>query len=201
MDKFKKQYNLLMESLKYNSIRLLFEDVIYEDINQLKEKAKSGDPNDIFKYCKRAIYSSTGNQKRRAISMLKDNAQVNNHGQSYFLLGKMYSEGMWVPKDQKTGLMYYFKAMENGNKLAKYEAGQMFIDGRGVQKNIKFGNMLMNKSIEEIEQLCKKSGYSANLTDLVNNKLEKSRKEAREEQYKQIKRNKDREKQLDHDRI
>lgn len=201
MNKVKNQYKLLMESLNYNSFELLFEDILYEDINQLKEKAKSGDPNDIFKYCKRAIYSSTTEQRKKAIEMLKNNAKVNNHGQSYFLLGKMYSEGMWVPKDQKQGLTYYFQAMENGNKLAKYEAGQMFIDGRGVQKNVKFGNALMNKSIEEVEKYCKECGHSAVLTDLINGNLEKSRKEAREEQYKQIKRNKDREKQLDHDRI
>lgn len=108
---------------------------------------------------------------------------------------------MWVPKDQKLGLTYYFKAMENGNKLAKYEASQMFIDGRGVQKNVKFGNMLMNKSIEELETYCKECGHSANLTNLINDKLEKDRAEDRDKQYNQIKRRKEIQKNLENERI
>lgn len=196
-----KKLNLLLESIQQNSFNLLFEDIINQNIDQLKEKAQSGNPNDIFRYCKYAIYSSTFETKKRAIEMLKENAQINNHGQSYFLLGKMYATGTFVPKDQKKGLMYYFKAMENGNKLAKYEAGQMFANGQGVQKNVKFGNMLINKSIEEVEQYCKECGHSANLTNLINSKLENGRKAAREEQYNQIKRKKEIQKNLDHERI
>lgn len=175
--KSRKNYDQKFQKTRYNMKRdpfeYLYESILFEGVeDELKAKAENGSLNDIYAYSKYLIISSRNSQKRKeGLKLLIQNANK-NHSWSQFLLGKLYMSGDSIVggKNEKEGLMWLIKSMDNGNQAAKYEVGSAIKQGKGTEKNIELGNNIMNNSFDEIEKYCKEHGYTANLTELFKKK-------------------------------
>jgi TPR repeat protein len=61
----------------------------------------------------------------------------------------MYDEGNGVPENNKTAVMWYTKAAEQGNASAQTSLGNMYKHGIGVPENDKTGVMWYTKAAEQ----------------------------------------------------
>ncbi len=52
-----------------------------------------------------------------------------------YLLGRMYSEGEGVAKNEAEGAKWYRRAAERGDAVSQLSLGTMYVNGRGVPRN------------------------------------------------------------------
>ena len=64
-------------------------------------------------------------------------------------LGLLYGNGLGVPENDKTAVMWYTKAAEQGNAVAQSNLGLMYDNGWGVPENDKTAVMWFTKAAEQ----------------------------------------------------
>ena len=70
----------------------------------------------------------------KAIALFEQAGQQ-GYSKGYLELGKMYSDGESIPKDEAKAADYYKKASELGNVNADFSLGKMYVFGNGVKQN------------------------------------------------------------------
>lgn len=70
----------------------------------------------------------------KAIALFKKTGEQ-GYSKGYLELGKLYSDGESIPKDEAKAADYYKKASELGNVNADFSLGKMYVLGNGVKQN------------------------------------------------------------------
>jgi TPR repeat protein len=74
------------------------------------------------------------NDNVTAVAWIKKSARQKN-SLALFLLGYMYMQEKYVPRDERKAAIYYQEAATQGSVFAAYELGHLYEQGRGVPKN------------------------------------------------------------------
>ncbi|MBQ7619925.1 MAG: sel1 repeat family protein, partial [Treponema sp.] len=64
-----------------------------------------------------------------------EKAGEQNHDEALSLLGQIYLQKTWVPRDFTKAAEYLTKASDLGNAYARYKLAQMYENGTGIEAN------------------------------------------------------------------
>lgn len=135
----RKNYKVIEKAqsyLEYSSpgVELYHKGKYEEAFNIFKANYEAGDLSEIFYLASCYLYGRGINCNYRACLDLVNEALENDYDDVYFLLGKLYDEGLGCKQDKNKGIYYYENAIEKAssvyvkgmslNNLAlKYETG------------------------------------------------------------------------------
>ena len=141
----KKAFNILM-LIFLSPLFMYAQEVDIERLEEIKEKAKDGDPRSMFlmgivleqgKYEKQNI--------KKAAQYYKQSAEA-GYDSAYYNLGKMYELGLGVSQSYKVAYAYYEKLVPKNHGEAIYRFGILHEYGTGVDVDKKKAVSLYLKS-------------------------------------------------------
>ncbi len=84
------------------------------------------------------VLSLMGGDYDKALKVFVPLAETSNHAYAQYFLGRMYSDGRGVEKNQAEGARWYRKAAEKGVHDAQYRLGQLYEAGEGVPMDMEY---------------------------------------------------------------
>ncbi len=108
------------------------------DINTLKGRANAGDPTSLYQLGK--VYENGEMGQKQNIKKALDyyeKASLQQYDSALYALGRIYSKGTGVDKNEAIALTYYKTASQGGHAEASYQAGIAYEQGVGITPSLK----------------------------------------------------------------
>ena len=84
----------------------------------------------------------------QAVKWLNECAAEENYHAAYFL-GKMYAQGILIPKDMQKAISFFILAAEKGNQYAQYSLGKLYLIGKEVEQNKEKAYFYFSKAADQ----------------------------------------------------
>jgi len=111
---------------------------IYEiSVEELRDKAESGDPNSQYDLGLRYWKGYGIPQDYKEAAKWWTKAAEQGHAEAQFRLALLYFVGSGVPQDTKEAVKWYTRAAEQGHAEAQLLLGMMYNEGKGVLQDTK----------------------------------------------------------------
>jgi len=132
-----------MGLITYNGEFTIAKDEI-TGLKMIEVAAKSGYKDASLFIAKINIESNSDEYKQKGLQLLLD-PKFQADGNVLFYLGKLYEDGVFIPKNAYYSERYYTEAANAGNEEASYKIGSMYIKSDNEQKQ-KEGWVMIAKS-------------------------------------------------------
>lgn len=139
--------------MQYESVNKYMECKYDDSFILLKEEFDKGDYTNIFYLAASYLYGRGTNVDYETCFDIIDTALDNNKNEVYFLLGKLYSNGLGCNRNNIKGLEYYRQAIELVKSpyvkgMAFNNLGLMYQAGDGVDLNIEEAISLFEQGVD-----------------------------------------------------
>lgn len=139
--------------IQYESVNKYLNSKYDDSFILLKEEYDKGDYTNIFYLAASYLYGRGTNVDYETCFDVIDTALNNNNNEVYFLLGKLYSEGLGCNRNNIKGLEYYRQAIELVKNpyvkgMAFNNLGLMYQSGDGIDSNIEEAISLFEQGVD-----------------------------------------------------
>ena len=122
--------------------------VKYENLNAKYQLARLYLKQEYVKKEEQADYRPDRIKIEAAMKWLEESMENKNHHATYSL-GKLYAEGILIPKGMNRAVELFLQSAEQGNQYAQYILGKLYLTGKGVEQNREKAYFYFSKSAEQ----------------------------------------------------